>query len=861
MSGKKDLTRGLVVPTSTALVPTSTNLVGKDPKQSKKTTKINRQRHDSNIRKRVLDGMKLWQHYHDEARENRGDNEPIKFEDVFKDRKAWGNALWLPEAYKDVVNNVSPMFGQFADKVRTELLSTVGKYGPIEAMNAVIQKWNEYNEQKIKEADLNKALKVKVPTRSLDVIMGKDQKNLKRKLDQDTLRYVRGKTSDLLAEKKTSLALQDLEIKNIFQRSSPQNSLIAKLPQPMQIEAPAVSSSSSSSSSSSGGELKAAVARRSNEVRGVYPSNQINPQTQQPWVSPAPNIPNPAPAISLNPPSGTRVEVAIANNQKMVPFNNSTPSGQLTVSENKQIPMEIATTSTALTTINQERNVEEVRKEENKLVKVQHTEKHVAEYSPPPNQTDAEFNRQVARPSTNSTALGNNSGYLLGPQKQEVYNQALVNRHHEDVATIFPIPREKKRSSPYSRRPGERRDKSPDARPDGEVTFQPQSLSSASNVLQPGSNSFAVIPTTGARASSDQVTGPINKIFDNPENKKSSEEVKRMLGTKAYENKYNDNIKSQETATSGFEFGNNFGEGKQSEFGTGHNGPPSLEKDTDMDTDEAMHDLNAFWNITRVGEEEKEEKQEHPAMTPQQIGSNAPPPQQLASTSTMPQDYVKISQSQNKQAPSQEVTDPTLRYELLEGGANEVYKLNSNPRAKEITNLTWQSFNNYDWDSNAEADNYLNIMRILNDAARFSGELNGENEEQHLNELSRKSEIGLYDKGDSLATDEISETRQTVSEYGILGEESMAVFQPTVWPEGTIQTSDITTDWAIKTGDEVDSEFHDANLPCSALFNKYLKDFSLADGSNITKRGKSGFSNFWWKQGMQQDQYIGLTVD
>jgi len=920
MSEERDLSDALQYPPTNESTSTKGALVPepKQPKQSKRnkgTQLVYSRKHAKSIREKVVQGMQIWQDALEDWKEANsvGSNYdyPVKFEALFNDKKIGAQLSWIPAAYRNVVDNFSPMFGEYKERIKEELLNNVDRIGPMAAMQTVINKWNKLNDEKgrIKETDLDKALLVRVP----DVVMRGTEQNRKRKAAESAIakrarsRIIAATSSEnfssLLLENQMANKRMDEEIDKIFKRSAPENSVVN---QRMQIEGP----KEQTGEEQTGEDLKKALVQHPNTVSTLVPSNQINPQLG-PWATKTPNLANAAPAISSVPDSGQMVvERAPPNNsQPMQSDKDSTPSGQLVTKSGGEENGErdVAMTSSQLVTTNQQRRVhysnefglqetkgkgnneKTVAKTSRQLVTTNqerktevfnNEEKAEKQIIIDPNRfrgefgigdldeklleemEDADLEQALVQSKKLPTNIG--SGFLVGVKNDRGLEKS--NRNREYTTTVTGLKTTKRRVQPYNNKPNNKSQIDQKTSTGGEnITLRRDGLSTAAVLTQPGANSVAVVETTGKKATEQNITkGPGKKLI-NQEEVKSQQAAQNLLGKGKFdiESKYN-----QESSNSANQVGN---EGDDENEGDSKDpnrfrGEPSfgLGDDRDMDTDEEMKDINKPFQTHPVIQEK--EGPSAPSMTPQDIGANARPPtmsrfQPIQGSPGLPPDYKKIAQSQQTQAPSQEVTDPTLRYEMLEGGADEVYKLNNNPKSKEITNLTWQSFNNYDWDSNEEADNYLNIMRLLNEAARFSGELNGQSEENVLNELARKTELGLYDKGNTLATEDISETRQNITQYGAVGEESEAPFMPTVWPEGTIQTSDITTDWAIKTGDDVNDEFHNANLPCAALFNKNLKDFSLTDGSNITKPGRSGFSNFWWLEGMQHDQYITQTVD
>lgn len=72
-------------------------------------------------------------------------------------------------------------------------------------------------------------------------------------------------------------------------------------------------------------------------------------------------------------------------------------------------------------------------------------------------------------------------------------------------------------------------------------------------------------------------------------------------------------------------------------------------------------------------------------------------------------------------------TIPLLRPSFADGGADLLSTVLKNPNLQSINRLVWQSFNTGQWDANQESDNDLNMINIVEDAWRFSGELNKEN--------------------------------------------------------------------------------------------------------------------------------------
>lgn len=62
---------------------------------------------------------------------------------------------------------------------------------------------------------------------------------------------------------------------------------------------------------------------------------------------------------------------------------------------------------------------------------------------------------------------------------------------------------------------------------------------------------------------------------------------------------------------------------------------------------------------------------------------------------------------------------PTLRLSFTEGDANIVNRVNQSPDVLKINRVGWQSFNNYDWESNEEYDNPLHKLTIIDETRRF----------------------------------------------------------------------------------------------------------------------------------------------
>ncbi len=67
----------------------------------------------------------------------------------------------------------------------------------------------------------------------------------------------------------------------------------------------------------------------------------------------------------------------------------------------------------------------------------------------------------------------------------------------------------------------------------------------------------------------------------------------------------------------------------------------------------------------------------------------------------------------------EQVKEPLLRPFFKEGGADIVNTINKDQKLQDINRLMWQSFNNYQWESNQEVDNPLFALELAQEQLRF----------------------------------------------------------------------------------------------------------------------------------------------
>lgn len=162
-----------------------------------------------------------------------------------------------------------------------------------------------------------------------------------------------------------------------------------------------------------------------------------------------------------------------------------------------------------------------------------------------------------------------------------------------------------------------------------------------------------------------------------------------------------------------------------------------------------------------------------------------------------------------------------LRPEFYQGGADFVSEVNNDVKLNEVNEMVWQSFKNYNWESNQQDDNPLFWGLQQEHGTRFSGMLFGE-------------EFLRSQKSSSSYTTKHLDPLVNASKYvpPQIQTQARNIFQAVVPYEGQAQMSDsLLTQY--KSPAQTDGEFHDVFLPdwFSIPTSSPLEKFTPSDGT------------------------------
>lgn len=195
-----------------------------------------------------------------------------------------------------------------------------------------------------------------------------------------------------------------------------------------------------------------------------------------------------------------------------------------------------------------------------------------------------------------------------------------------------------------------------------------------------------------------------------------------------------------------------------------------------------------------------------------------------------------------------EVTDgdePLLRPEFYEGGSSFVGEINKDVRVQTIDELMWQSFKNYEWESNQTKDNPLWGQQIAEEAARFSSPL--------INEE-------LLPEQNMQAINEIHSSNVSMLPFEMSVPEANDALMDAVPLDGEVNVDDSYE----QRVSQAEKEFRDVDLPdwFTIPESNPLNKFTPADGTQYpdSERLQPGkISSYWWEPKEKENQFIFVT--
>lgn len=195
-------------------------------------------------------------------------------------------------------------------------------------------------------------------------------------------------------------------------------------------------------------------------------------------------------------------------------------------------------------------------------------------------------------------------------------------------------------------------------------------------------------------------------------------------------------------------------------------------------------------------------------------------------------------------------SEPLLRPSFIEGGANIVAEMNKDPSRETVDRLIWQSFNNYSWEANEEADNPFYAINTIETGYRFRSPLFGEQylaQQEQFAKSARKTRLEM----EKQIPDYVKQRAQTLLQ------------------DRTIAYSGNAANYfldmqVVKGQEQVDAEFHDTFIPAWATIpvSDPLELFTPQMGSQFddqTLDKFKGFDSNYWEKENNIHQYIFYT--
>lgn len=195
--------------------------------------------------------------------------------------------------------------------------------------------------------------------------------------------------------------------------------------------------------------------------------------------------------------------------------------------------------------------------------------------------------------------------------------------------------------------------------------------------------------------------------------------------------------------------------------------------------------------------------------------------------------------------PTPYTTEPMLRPEFYEGGSDFVTEVNRDVKMQTIDELMWQSFKNYQWESNQTSDNPLWGLQLAEEGARFTGPLLGE-EDLPLQEESAAQETVFANK----------ELRPF---YNIIPG-SLDTFMSVIPLDGEVNVDD-SLESRIQQSER---DFRNVDFPdwLSIPDNTPFERFTAADGTQLPDKELTNpgtISSYWWESSEGENQFIFNT--